>query len=35
MRNVWTIGDVIGEPMLAHRTMKQREIVAEAIADQR
>jgi dihydrolipoamide dehydrogenase len=35
MRNVWTIGDVTGEPMLAHRAMKQGEIVAEAIAGQR
>ncbi len=32
MRNVWAIGDVTGEPMLAHRAMKQGEIVAEAIA---
>ena len=32
MRRVWAIGDVTGEPMLAHRAMKQGEIVAEAIA---
>ena len=32
MRNVWAIGDVTGEPMLAHRAMKQGEVVAEAIA---
>ena len=32
MRNVWAIGDVTGEPMLAHRAMKQGEIVAETIA---
>lgn len=34
MRNVWAIGDVTGEPMLAHRAMKQGEVVAEAIAGQ-
>jgi dihydrolipoamide dehydrogenase len=32
MRGVWAIGDVTGEPMLAHRAMKQGEVVAEAIA---
>ncbi len=32
MRNVWAIGDVTGEPMLAHRAMRQGEVVAEAIA---
>ncbi len=32
MRNVWAIGDLTGEPMLAHRAMKQGEVVAEAIA---
>lgn len=32
MRDVWAIGDVTGEPMLAHRAMKQGEVVAEAIA---
>ncbi|MEM9565391.1 MAG: dihydrolipoyl dehydrogenase [Actinomycetota bacterium] len=32
MRNVWAIGDVTGEPMLAHRAMKQGEVAAEAIA---
>ena len=32
MRNVWAVGDVTGEPMLAHRAMKQGEVVAEAIA---
>jgi len=32
MRRVWAIGDVTGEPMLAHRAMRQGEIVAEAIA---
>ncbi len=32
MRNVWAIGDVTGEPMLAHRAMAQGEVVAEIIA---
>ena len=32
MRNVWAIGDVTGEPMLAHRAMAQGELVAEIIA---
>ncbi len=32
MRNVWAIGDVAGEPMLAHRAMAQGELVAEVIA---
>ena len=32
MRNVWAVGDITGEPMLAHRAMKQGEVVAEAIA---
>lgn len=35
MRNVWAIGDVAGEPMLAHRAMAQGEMVAEIIAGQR
>ncbi|OLF54603.1 dihydrolipoyl dehydrogenase [Pseudomonas chlororaphis] len=34
MRNVWAIGDVAGEPMLAHRAMAQGEMVAELIAGQ-
>jgi dihydrolipoyl dehydrogenase len=29
---VWAVGDVTGEPMLAHRAMRQAKIVAEAIA---
>ena len=33
MRNVWAVGDVTGEPMLAHRAMAQGEVVAELIAD--
>lgn len=32
MRNVWAIGDVTGEPMLAHRAMAQGEMVAEIIS---
>ncbi|TFZ07644.1 dihydrolipoyl dehydrogenase [Ramlibacter humi] len=35
MRNVWAIGDVAGEPMLAHRAMAQGEMVAEIIAGER
>ncbi|AMB86469.1 dihydrolipoamide dehydrogenase [Pseudomonas agarici] len=34
MRNVWAIGDLTGEPMLAHRAMAQGEMVAELIAGQ-
>ena len=32
MRGVYAIGDVTGEPMLAHRAMAQGEMVAELIA---
>jgi len=32
MKNVWAIGDVTGEPMLAHRASAQGEMVAEIIA---
>jgi dihydrolipoamide dehydrogenase len=32
MRNVWAIGDLVGEPMLAHKAMMQGEMVAEIIA---
>ena len=35
MRNVWAIGDLCGEPMLAHRAMAQGEMVAEIIAGRR
>ncbi|HTZ67495.1 MAG TPA: dihydrolipoyl dehydrogenase [Roseiarcus sp.] len=35
MRNVWAIGDLTGEPMLAHRAMAQGEMVAEIIAGQK
>ncbi len=34
MRGIYAIGDVIGEPMLAHRAMAQGEMVAEHIAGQ-
>jgi dihydrolipoamide dehydrogenase len=32
MHNVWAIGDLAGDPMLAHRAMAQGEMVAELIA---
>ena len=32
MTHVWAIGDVAGEPMLAHRAMAQGEMVAEIIS---
>jgi dihydrolipoamide dehydrogenase len=32
MRNVWAIGDLVGEPMLAHKASAQAEMVAEIIA---
>ncbi|QDL37830.1 dihydrolipoyl dehydrogenase [Rhodoferax sediminis] len=35
MRGVWAIGDLTGEPMLAHRAMAQGEMVAEIIAGKR
>jgi len=35
MRQVWAIGDITGEPMLAHRAMAQAEVVAAVIAGQR
>lgn len=35
MRGVWAIGDVTGEPMLAHRAMAQGEMVAEIIAEKK
>lgn len=35
MRNVWAVGDVTGEPMLAHRAMAQGEMMAEIIAGHR
>jgi dihydrolipoamide dehydrogenase len=30
--HVWAVGDVTGEPMLAHRAMRQGKVVGEAIA---
>jgi dihydrolipoamide dehydrogenase len=35
MRNVWAIGDLVGEPMLAHKASAQGEMVAEIIAGQK
>ncbi len=35
MRNVWAVGDLTGEPMLAHRAMAQGVVVAERIAGHR
>ncbi len=35
MRNVWAIGDLVGEPMLAHKGSAQGEMVAEIIAGER
>jgi dihydrolipoamide dehydrogenase len=35
MRNVWAIGDLVGEPMLAHKGFAQGAMVAEIIAGQR
>lgn len=35
MKNVWAIGDVVGEPMLAHKASAQGEMVAEIIAGHR
>src|SRR5690606_30982947 len=32
MRNVWAVGDLTGEPMLAHKGSAQGEVVAENIA---
>src|SRR5205823_1759812 len=35
MRNVWAVGDLIGEPMLAHKAAAQGAMVAEIIAGTR
>jgi dihydrolipoamide dehydrogenase len=35
MRDVWAIGDLVGEPMLAHKASAQGEMVAEIIAGRR
>jgi dihydrolipoamide dehydrogenase len=32
MRNVWAIGDLVGEPMLEHKAAAQGHLVAEIIA---
>jgi hypothetical protein len=32
MRGVFAVGDLVGEPMLAHKSATQGEIVAEIIA---
>jgi dihydrolipoamide dehydrogenase len=32
VKNVWAIGDLVGEPMLAHKASAQAEVVAEIIA---
>jgi len=34
-KNVWAIGDLVGEPMLAHKASTQGEMVAEIISGQR
>lgn len=33
MKNVWAVGDLTGEPMLAHKGSAQGEVVAEIIAN--
>jgi dihydrolipoyl dehydrogenase len=35
MRGVWAIGDLVGEPMLAHKAMAQGAMAAEIIAGRR
>ena len=35
MRNVWAIGDLVGEPMLEHKAKAQGEMVAEIIGGRR
>ncbi len=35
MKNVWAIGDLVGEPMLAHKASAQGEMVAEIISGKR
>jgi dihydrolipoamide dehydrogenase len=35
MRGVWAIGDLVGEPMLAHKALAQGAMVAEIIAGER
>ncbi len=35
MKNVWAIGDLVGEPMLEHKAATQGEMVAEIIAGEK
>lgn len=35
MHNIWAIGDLVGEPLLAHKASAQGEMVAEIIAGRR
>jgi len=35
MKNVWAVGDLVGEPMLAHKAAAQGAMVAEIIAGHR
>jgi dihydrolipoamide dehydrogenase len=35
MKNVWAIGDLVGDPMLEHKAAKQGEMVAEIIAGEK
>jgi dihydrolipoamide dehydrogenase len=35
MKNVWAVGDLVGEPMLEHKAAKQGDMVAEIIAGQK
>jgi dihydrolipoamide dehydrogenase len=35
MKNVWAVGDLVGEPMLEHKAAKQGEMVAEIVAGQK
>jgi dihydrolipoamide dehydrogenase len=35
MKNVWAIGDLVGEPMLEHKGAKQGDMVSEIIAGQK
>ncbi len=35
MKDVWAVGDLVGEPMLEHKATKQGEMVAEIIAGHR
>jgi dihydrolipoamide dehydrogenase len=35
MKNVWAVGDLVGEPMLEHKAAKQGDTVAEIIAGQK